>query len=113
MSWCFIGSATRREPRPRLRRNRRRYPCSTASCSHFEKCELRNRIVWRRCDALTRTHLLFALSVASVISCSKMKGFEQEATEKTESVRQVFCVSVSGLPGPSYIETKKGLPLPV
>jgi len=42
-----------------------------------------------------------------------MKGFEQEATEKTESVRQVFCVSVSGLPGPSYIETKKGLPLPV
>src|SRR5216110_202933 len=51
----------------------------------------------------SNTPSLFALSVASVISCSRMKGFEQEATEKTESVRQVFCVClrIAG-GGPSY-----------
>jgi len=62
-------------------------------------------------EAVRRPHSntpsLFALSVASVISCSKMKGFEQEATEKTESVRQVFCVCLR-IAEPSYIDGTGG-----
>ena len=61
-------------------------------------------------EAVRRPHSntpsLFALS-ASVISCSKMKGFEQEATEKTESVRQVFCVCLR-IAEPSYIDGTGG-----